>query len=111
MTWRMAWRNLWRHRTRTLIMTSAVAFSYALFLVSMGMGDDGHGQMLEAAAEGAGGDVLVGNGQGELIRFRYADGERGPTYRVEGMVRGFRLVEELTGPPNPVRQSRLFTSG
>jgi ABC-type lipoprotein release transport system permease subunit len=59
MTWRMAWRNLWRHRTRTLIMTSAVAFSYALFLVSMGMGDNGHAQMLEAAAEGAGGDVLV----------------------------------------------------
>ncbi len=59
MLWRMAWRNLWRHRTRTLIMTSAVAFSYALFLVSMGMGDDGHQQMLEAAAEGAGGDILV----------------------------------------------------
>lgn len=59
MLWRMAWRNLWRHRTRTLIMTSAVAFSYALFLAAMGMGDDGHQQMLEAAAEGAGGDILV----------------------------------------------------
>lgn len=59
MIWRMAWRNLWRHRTRTLIMGSAVAFSYALFLISMGMGDDGHRQMLEQAAEGAGGDVLV----------------------------------------------------
>lgn len=59
MLWRMAWRNLWRHRTRTLIMTSAVAFSYALFLVSMGMGDNGHQQMLDAAAEGAGGDILV----------------------------------------------------
>ena len=59
MIWKLAWRNLWRHRTRTLIMTSAVAFSYGLFLVSMGVGDDGHQQMLEAAAEGAGGDVLV----------------------------------------------------
>jgi len=59
MLWRMAWRNLWRHRTRTLIMTSAVAFSYALFLASMGMGDNGHQQMLEEAAEGAGGDILV----------------------------------------------------
>lgn len=63
MIWRMAWRNLWRHRTRTLIMASAVAFSYALFLVSMGMGDDGHRQMLEKAAEMAGGDVLV-HGEG-----------------------------------------------
>ena len=59
MLWRMAWRNLWRHRTRTLIMTSAVAFSYGLCLFSMGMGDDGHQQMLDEAAEGAGGDILV----------------------------------------------------
>ncbi len=59
MLWRMAWRNLWRHRTRTLVMTSAVAFSYGLCLFSMGMGDDGHQQMLNEAAEGAGGDILV----------------------------------------------------
>ena len=59
MLWRMAWRNLWRHRTRTLIMASAVAFSYALALFSMGVGDDGHQQMLEQAAQGAGGDILV----------------------------------------------------
>ena len=59
MLWRMAWRNLWRHRTRTLVMTSAVAFSYGLCLFSMGMGDDGHQQMLDEAAEGAGGDILV----------------------------------------------------
>ena len=59
MLWRMAWRNLWRHRTRTLIMTSAVAFSYGLCLFSMGMGDDGHQQMLDEAAEGAGGDILI----------------------------------------------------
>jgi ABC-type lipoprotein release transport system permease subunit len=40
-------------------MTSAVAFSYGLCLFSMGMGDDGHQQMLDEAAEGAGGDVLI----------------------------------------------------
>jgi len=59
MLWRIAWRNLWRHRTRTLTMTSAVAFSYGLCLFSMGLGDDGHQQMLDEAAEGAGGDILV----------------------------------------------------
>ena len=40
-------------------MTSAVAFSYGLCLFSMGLGDDGHQQMLDEAAEGAGGDILV----------------------------------------------------
>jgi putative ABC transport system permease protein len=59
MLWHIAWRNLWRHRTRTLTMTSAVAFSYGLCLFSMGLGDDGHQQMLNEAAEGAGGDILV----------------------------------------------------
>jgi ABC-type lipoprotein release transport system permease subunit len=40
-------------------MTSAVAFSYGLCLFSMGIGDDGHQQMLEEAAKGAGGEILV----------------------------------------------------
>jgi ABC-type lipoprotein release transport system permease subunit len=40
-------------------MSSAVAFSYGLCLFSMGIGDDGHQQMLEEAAEAAGGDILV----------------------------------------------------
>ena len=59
---RMAWRNLWRHRSRTLILGSAVTLSYGLLLASMGMGDDSHQQMLDAAVEGAGGQVLVHGG-------------------------------------------------
>jgi len=56
---RLAWRNLWRHRSRTLILGSAVVLSYGLLLASMGMGDDAHQQMVDAAIEGAGGQVLV----------------------------------------------------
>ncbi|MEZ4415428.1 MAG: FtsX-like permease family protein [Gemmatimonadota bacterium] len=59
MLWRMAWRNLWRHRGRTLIMVSAVALTYGLMLVGMGINDDGHRRMLEEAAKAAGGQVLV----------------------------------------------------
>lgn len=63
MTWRLAWRNLWRQRTRTLILMSAVTLSYAMVLAAMGVGDDSHFQMLDAAVEGAGGEVLV-HGEG-----------------------------------------------
>jgi len=56
---RLAWRNLWRHRARTLILGTAVFLSYGLLLASMGMGDDAHQQMVDAAIEGAGGQVLV----------------------------------------------------
>ena len=63
MLWKIAWRNLWRHRGRTLIMTSAVALAYGLMLLGMGINDDGHARMLEEAARAAGGDVLV-HGEG-----------------------------------------------
>lgn len=59
MLWRMAWRNLWRHRTRTGIMVSAVALTYALALVGLGIADDGHQRMLDEAIHAAGGHVLV----------------------------------------------------
>lgn len=59
MVWKIAWRNLWRHRGRTIITTSAVALTYALMLVGMSINDDGHRRMLEEAAQAAGGSVII----------------------------------------------------
>jgi ABC-type lipoprotein release transport system permease subunit len=59
MLWTIAWRNLWRHRGRTLIMASAVALAYGLLLLGMGVNDYMHQRMLNEAARAAGGDVLV----------------------------------------------------
>lgn len=56
---RMAWRNLWRNRTRTLISISAIALSYAVFLLWIGMADSMYEDMEIAAAEAAGGNVLI----------------------------------------------------
>ncbi|HEX7089986.1 MAG TPA: FtsX-like permease family protein [Longimicrobiales bacterium] len=90
MLWRMAWRNLWRHRARTLTMLSAVALSYALMLVAFGINDDGHARMLREAATAAGGDVLV-HGQdywatrASDIVVRDADAVAATVARVEGV--------------------------
>ncbi len=56
---KLAWRNLWRHRTRTIIMSSAVALAYALMLAGISINDDSHQRMVREAAKAAGGDVLV----------------------------------------------------
>lgn len=57
--WKLAWRQLWRNRARTLITGTAIAFAYALFLVSLAIGDGMYGKMTAAAERSAGGAVLV----------------------------------------------------
>lgn len=100
---KLAWRNLWRHRTRTLIMASAVALAYALMLAGIGIADDGHTRMLQKAAEAAGGDILVhgdgywdtrasdiiiGDGEAVLARVRGVPGvdEAIPRVLINGLV-------------------------
>lgn len=56
---KLAWRNLWRNRGRTLIGISAIAFSLALMLISFGLNDDAHGKMMNQAIEAAGGNILI----------------------------------------------------
>ena len=59
MIWRIAWRNLWRHRGRTFILSSVIAGTYGATLLGISIGDDSHQSMLEEAVLAAGGDVLV----------------------------------------------------
>ena len=59
MLWRLAWRNLWRHRTRTVVVISAVALSYGLLLLFLGLQDDMERALDEIAVETAGGNLFV----------------------------------------------------
>lgn len=77
MTWRLAWRNLWRHRSRSWILISVIAFTYAFSLVGISIGDDSHGRMLDEARRVAGGDILV-HGEG------YWDSKAGDVVIPEG---------------------------
>lgn len=57
--WRLAWRNLWRNRTRTAITMTAITLSLALMLIVRGISDYSYEQMLGSADKAAGGSVLV----------------------------------------------------
>lgn len=57
--WKIAWRNLWRNRTRTIISVTAIALTYGMFLFAIGMNEDMYGQLEDGASKLAGGSVLI----------------------------------------------------
>lgn len=57
--WTLAWRNLWRHRARTLIVGSAIGITYALFLILIAIEDYSHVHMSEKAEGYVGGALRV----------------------------------------------------
>ncbi len=64
---RLAWRNLWRHRSRTWIVVSAIAFSFGLMLFLFGLVHDAMERMGDNVVEAVGGHLLIhGEGYWEL---------------------------------------------
>jgi ABC-type lipoprotein release transport system permease subunit len=56
---RMAWRNLWRNRRRTLLTLSAIAFGAFLAVLFTAMQDRSFADMIDMAARLGGGHVVV----------------------------------------------------
>jgi ABC-type lipoprotein release transport system permease subunit len=55
----MAWRNLWRHRRRTLLTLSSIAFGVMLAVIFTGLGDSNWSEMIQLAARLGGGHVTL----------------------------------------------------
>jgi ABC-type lipoprotein release transport system permease subunit len=56
---RMAWRNLWRHRRRTLITAFSIAFAFFLAVLIIGMNDGSWEEVINTAARIGGGHITV----------------------------------------------------
>jgi putative ABC transport system permease protein len=46
---KLAWRNLWRNRRRTVITLSSIAIGFGMAVLSIGIGDGGHNSMVRNA--------------------------------------------------------------
>lgn len=55
----LAWRNIWRHRRRTLITLSSIAIGFALSVLMIGLGDGSHNSMIRNAIKLGEGHITV----------------------------------------------------
>jgi len=55
----LAWRNLWRHRKRTLITLSSIAIGFGLAVLSIGLGDGSHNSLIRNAIKLGEGHVTI----------------------------------------------------
>lgn len=56
---KLAWRNLGRNRRRTALTVATVALGLALLLITLGLGDGSHLQMIDNAVRMGSGHVLI----------------------------------------------------
>jgi ABC-type lipoprotein release transport system permease subunit len=55
----LAWRNLWRHRQRTVLTASTLALALTMLVVFVGLGDGGHRQMIESGVRMGSGHIVI----------------------------------------------------
>ncbi len=55
----LAWRNLWRHRKRTIITLSSIAIGFGMAVLSIGIGDGSHNSLIRNAIKLGEGHITV----------------------------------------------------
>jgi ABC-type lipoprotein release transport system permease subunit len=103
---KLAWRNLWRNKRRTLITISSICFGLVLAIVFIGLGDGTYGTMIDSAARLGSGHVTLEN-----PGYRKALLTRLTLQSIDDAVMRFESIKEIEGwAPRILGQAMLSTS-
>lgn len=80
----LAWRNLWRHRKRTIITLSSIAIGFGLAVLSIGIGDGSHNSLIRNA-------IKLGEGHLTVQPRGYIEAPANHKYLVEGLALSKKL--------------------
>ena len=82
----LAWRNLWRHRKRTIITLSSIGIGFGLAVLSIGIGDGSHNSLIRNA-------IKLGEGHLTLQPRGYLEAPANHKY----LINGLELSNKLSG--------------
>ena len=92
---RLAWRNLWRHRKRTVITLSSIAIGFGLAVLSIGIGDGSHNSLIRNA-------IKLGEGHLTIQPRGYIEAPANHKYLADGLALSKTLATlNLTGSIEP----------
>ncbi len=89
---KLAWRNLWRHRRRTIITLSSIGIGFGLAVFSIGIGDGSHNSMIRNA-------IKLGEGHLTVQPKGYLDAPANHKYLGDGQALK-AILDSLTIPGN-----------
>ena len=91
----LAWRNLWRHRKRTLITLSSIAVGFGLAVLSIGIGDGSHNSLIRNA-------IKLGEGHLTVQPRGYIEAPANHKYLSDGLALSKKLKSlNITGSIEP----------
>ena len=91
----LAWRNLWRHRKRTLITLSSIAVGFGLAVLSIGIGDGSHNSLIRNA-------IKLGEGHLTVQPRGYIEAPANHKYLSDGLTLSKKLKSlNITGSIEP----------
>ena len=99
-----AWRNLWRHRKRTIITLSSIAIGFGLAVLSIGIGDGSHNSLIRNA-------IKLGEGHLTIQPRGYIEAPANHKYLTDGLALSKKLESlNLDGSIEPRISLQMLAS-